>query len=210
MRHPYRRGGRGLGHLIHRRGLLGAGLGLLLFPTAIFARPRHPALATPLPTRPGQNRPFRRLALAPETERELAKSRYVYISPLGSDGAESRCHGEVWYGWIDGAVVIITKATTWKTRSLGRGLDRARIWVGDHGRWKRTMGRNHALRSAPSFTAKASITRDAKLLDRLLERFETKYPDEIGNWRDRMRDGFADGTRILIRYAPESAGSSRT
>ena len=179
--------------MIHRRGLLGAGLGLLLFPTAIFARPRHPALATPLRTRPGQNRLFRRLALAAETERELAKSRYVYISPLGSAGAESRCHGEVWYGWIDGAVVIITKATTWKTRSLGRGLDRA-----------------HAFRSAPSFTAKASITRDAKLLDRLLERFETKYPDEIGNWRDRMRAGFADGSRVLIRYAPESAGPSRT
>lgn len=196
--------------MIHRRDLLGAGLGLLLSPTAIFARPRHPPLAPRPRTHPRRNHPFCRLALAPETERELAKSRYVYISPLGLDGAESRCHGEVWYGWIDGAVVIITKATTWKTRSLGRGLDRARIWVGDHGRWKRTLARNHAFRSGPSFTAKASIMRDAKLFDRLLERFETKYPDEIGNWRDRMRAGFADGSRVLIRYGPESAGPSRT
>ena len=191
--------------MIRRRDLLGAGLGLLLTPTAIFARPRHPALVRPL-----QLRPVSRLALAPEIERELAKSPYVYISPLGSDGAESRCHGEVWYAWIDGAVVIITKTTTWKARSLGRGLDRARIWVGDHGRWKRTVGRNDAFRSGPSFTAKASITRDAALLDRLIERFESKYPDEIGNWRDRMRAGFGDGSRVLIRYGPESAGPSRT
>ncbi len=200
MRHPYRRRRRRLGHLIRRRELLGAGLGLLLTPTAIFARPRQLALESPL----------RRLALAPDTERELAKSPYVYISPLRTDGSESRCHGEVWYGWIDGAVVINTKATTWKARSLARGLDRARIWVGDHGRWKQTVGRNEAFRSGPSFAAKASISKDTALLDRLLGQFESKYPGEIGNWRDRMRAGFDDGSRVLIRYGPESAGPSRT
>ena len=186
--------------MIRRRELLGAGLGLLLTPTAIFARPRRLALESPL----------RRLALAPDTERELAKSAYVYISPLRSDGSESRCHGEVWYGWIDGAVVINTKATTWKARSLARGLDRARIWVGDHGRWKQTVGRNEEFRSGPSFAAKASISKDTALLDRLLGQFESKYPGEIGNWRDRMRAGFDDGSRVLIRYGPESAGPSRT
>ena len=31
-------------------------------------------------------------------------------------------------------------------------------------------------------------------------RYETKYPDEIADWRDEMRNGFRDGSRILIRY----------
>ena len=99
--------------MIRRRELLGAALGLLLSPASAFARAGTP----------------RRLALAPDIESALATSPTVYISPLRSDGEESTCHGEVWYGWLDGAVVINTQATTWKARSLGRGLDRARRLV---------------------------------------------------------------------------------
>ena len=88
-------------------------------------------------------------------ESALASSEFVYISPRKTDGEESTCHGEVWYGWLDGAVVINTRATTWKARSLGRGLDRARVWVGDYGRWKRALGRNEAFRAGPSFDAPA-------------------------------------------------------
>jgi len=180
--------------LIRRRELLGAALGLLLSPASAFAFTGA----------------RRRLALASDLERSLATSPFVYVSPLRADGAESACHGEVWYGWLDGAVVITTRTTTWKARSLARGLDRARVWVGDYGRWKRALGRNEAFRAGPSFVASASTVEDARLLDRLLELYAGKYPDEIGKWRDRMRQGYADGSRILIRYRPESAGSSRT
>ena len=51
----------------------------------------------------------------------------------------------MWFGWIDGAAVVITAATTWKARSLERGLTRARLWVGDYGRWKQLIGRNESL-----------------------------------------------------------------
>ena len=44
-----------------------------------------------------------RAALAPDVTGLLERSAFVYVSPLKSDGAESRCHGEVWYGWLDGA-----------------------------------------------------------------------------------------------------------
>jgi hypothetical protein len=44
----------------------------------------------------------------------------------------------------------------------------------------------------------------------LLALYDQKYPDEIGKWREPMRQGYADGSRVLIRYRPESAGSSRT
>jgi len=126
----------------------------------------------------------------------------VYVSPLRADGRESACHGEVWFGWLDGAVVVITGSERWKARALARGLDRARIWVGDHGTWKGLIGANEEFRKAPAFEARAAIAKDAQLLDRLLATFERKYPEEIGRWRDKMRKGFADGSRVLIRYTP--------
>jgi hypothetical protein len=132
----------------------------------------------------------------------LEQSGFVYVSPLRADGNESTCHGEVWYGWLDGAVVVITGAQTWKGRALARGLDGARIWVGDHGRWKKMLGRNEAFRAAPHFDAVATSVRDDALLDRLLALYEQKYPAEIGAWRDKMRNGYRDGSRLLIRYAP--------
>ena len=141
-------------------------------------------------------------ALSQETRSALDQSDLVYVSPLRSNGEESSCHGEVWYGWLDGAAVVITSAQTWKVRALERGLDGARIWVGDHGRWKRMLGRNEEFRKAPHFDAVASSVRDDALLDRLLALYEQKYPDEIGSWRDKMRSGYSDGSRRLIRYAP--------
>ncbi len=146
--------------------------------------------------------------LAPELVRALEKSGFVYISPIRSDGRESRCHGEVWYGWLDGAVVIATRVRTWKARALARGLDRARIWVGDHGRVRGESGPDAPFRKAPSFEARGEVSRDPALLDRLLAVYETKYPDEIGRWRDRMRREFEAGERVLILYRPRTPGSA--
>lgn len=134
--------------------------------------------------------------------RALEKSEFVYVSPLRSDGSESTCHGEVWYGWLDGAVVINTAPGTWKARALAKGLDRARIWVGDYGRWKRMLGTSDDFRKGPSFYARAERSRDEALLERLLALYDEKYPEEIGRWRDRMRQGFHDGSRLLVRYVP--------
>jgi hypothetical protein len=142
------------------------------------------------------------VARAAELEGKLEKSGFVYISPLRSDGSESSCHGEVWYAWLDDSVVIITGSQRWKARALAKGLGRARIWVGDHGTWKKLLGSSQEFRKAPHFDADGKVVKDRTLLDRLLARFEEKYPDEIGEWRDRMRSGFADGSRVLIRYTP--------
>ena len=189
-----RRGrGEGLGHLIDRRSFLArsalGGLALLAWPIAS-------------PARAGHHEKAEGAALAPETLRLLEKSGFVYVSPLRSDGAESTCHGEVWYGWIDGGVVLITSKKAWKSQALDRGLDRARIWVGDHGRWKKLLGRNEEFRKAPSFDARATVVEDVDVLERLLAGYETKYPAEIADWRDKMRNGFHDGTRVLIKYTP--------
>lgn len=144
--------------------------------------------------------------LAPDTVALLEKSGLVYISPLRADGAESTCHGEIWFDWIDGGVVINTGRDTWKATALrDRGLDRARVWVGDHGRWKTGLtgrGRNEAFRAAPHFDARARFVSDRALLDRLLARYETKYAGAFDRWREDMRGGFESGERVLIRYEP--------
>ena len=190
MRHPHRRGGSGIGHLIRRRELLLAGAGAALWPS-LWAGPGRADEAAEPPEPPALPVPL------------LEQSGFVYISPLLADGRESRCHGEVWFGWLDGAVVINTAPSTWKSRALARGLRRARIWVGDHGRWKQLLGRNEAFRAAPAFEAEAeSVAGDPQLLERLLALYDRKYPDEIGRWRDEMRTGYATGARLLLRYRP--------
>jgi hypothetical protein len=132
----------------------------------------------------------------------LETSEFVYVSPLRSDGEESHCHGEVWFGFIDGAVVLITSTQSWKVRSLVRGRNRARVWVGSYGRWKRLVGFNESFREAPSFEAEARFVRDDALLEKLLEIYDRKYPNEISRWRKRMRDEYLAGTRVIIRYTP--------
>ena len=169
---------------LDRRHFLGAALSVLAWPIARYGKA---ADAT---------------ALAAETLALLASSPLVYVSPLKPDGAESTCHGEVWFGWIDGSVIINTSATTWKSRSLAKNLDRARIWVGDHGRWKGKLTENEAFRAAPHFNARVTRETDTAILDRLLVIYAEKYPAEIDRWRDKMRDGFADGSRLLLRYTP--------
>jgi hypothetical protein len=109
----------------------------------------------------------------------------------------------VWFGWLDGAVVINTAPSTWKSRALAAGRDRARIWVGDHGRWKQMLGRNEAFRTAPHFDARVdSAVKDEALLERLLSVYDRKYPAEIGRWRDEMAAGYRSGERLLLRYRP--------
>jgi hypothetical protein len=63
-------------------------------------------------------------------------------------------------------------------------------------------GRNEDFLDAPNFIARAERVgkEDKTLIDRLLGVYEKKYPEEIGRWRDGMRSGNADGSRILIRY----------
>jgi hypothetical protein len=99
-------------------------------------------------------------------------------------------------------VVVTVARDGWKARAVARGLDRARIWVGDHGRWKRLGIESDAFRGAPHFDARAERVQDPALLERLLSAYDRKYPQEIARWRERMRQGYRDGSRALLRYTP--------
>lgn len=138
-------------------------------------------------------------SLPERTREELARSPFVYISPLRGDGGESRCHGEVWFTFDRGSVLISTGRSTWKARALVSGREQARIWVGDFGQGGDV---GESFREGPSFRARASREADPQAFERLLGAFGEKYPEEWGKWKKRFEEGWADGSRVLIRYEP--------
>ncbi len=172
---------------IDRRTFLGAAALALFAPRLGFAAPASAEAALPA-----------------ATQRLLDTSKFAYVSPLKKDGAESRCHGEVWFAWIGGSVLVNSRRGTWKVKALQRGLVRARIWVGDHGRWKPALGGapTDAFREAPSFEARASFETDHTVNDQLIALYEKKYGSEFGRWKEDMQTGFYSGERKLIRYTP--------
>ena len=135
----------------------------------------------------------------------LEDSPYVYVSPLRSDGEESRCHGEVWYGWYEGSVFMTCETKTWKVRSVQSGLNSARLWVGDYGRWKGVLGKNTSFTAGPKFDAKVSISDDEKYLSQLFKELARKYPKGWRRWEDRMKKAHKEGSRVLLRYTPVHA-----
>ena len=134
-----------------------------------------------------------------EASAALDKSRLVYISPLHPDGAESRCHAEVWFFIDRGDIVIGTDRERWKARALTRGWDRARLWVGDFGPVARAA---EQMRKAPNFEARAQFDTERGTFDRLLASFAKRYSSEWSKWGPRFEKSYADGSRVLIRYAP--------
>ncbi len=141
-------------------------------------------------------------ALTREALAALESSGLAYISPLRSDGSESKCHGEIWFSWLDEKVVVITAPKRWRASAVSKGLDKARIWAGDHGRRDRIIGSNETFRKAPHFDAKAVLSKDRGLFDRLMKDFTRKYPKEFPKWDQKMHDGFASGDRVLALYTP--------
>jgi hypothetical protein len=131
----------------------------------------------------------------------IETSKLIYITPIKSDGKESACHAEVWF-YADGEdLLVVTKPELWRSQAIKRGLDRARIWVGDHGVWKSSDG---AFRKSPSFLARAEhISSDAEAVGRTLKAMGTRYAGEgWSTYGPRFKEGLADGSRVLLRYRP--------
>jgi hypothetical protein len=129
----------------------------------------------------------------------MAASPLVYVSPLKKDGSESTCHGEMWFAADGKDVLVVTSNKGWRARSLGAGLDRARLWVGDFGVWRNA---GEKWKDAPTFDAKAKLERDAAVQASALALFGKRYPAEWDKWGPRFKHGLEDGSRVLIRYSP--------
>lgn len=130
---------------------------------------------------------------------DFQASRLVYITPIKSNGEESRCKAEIWFSHHDGDVFVVTPPETWRAKAVEKGLTRARVWVGDFGVWTQSDG---AFRKAPEFMATASIETEADVHAQVLSAMGEKYAESgWAQWGQRFKDGLVDGSRVMIRYA---------
>ena len=139
--------------------------------------------------------------LSAELERALGTSPLIYVTPLKPDGAESRCHAEVWFAKDGDSALVITGSDRWRALAVGKGLTHARLWVGDHGAWRSSED----WKKAPTFLADASIESTPAAHDHALSLFGAKYTKEWGSWGPRFKNGLAEGSRVLIRYRAAKA-----
>jgi hypothetical protein len=126
-------------------------------------------------------------ALGPDVERGLRESQYVYIQSERKSGEMSK-PAEIWFFWDGTAVYVGTRPTSWRVRRIKAGRRKARIAVGKVG--------------GPSFAAVGELRHDAAIEEKLMAEYARKYPEGWPRFADTFREGFKNGERVLVRYAP--------
>ncbi len=126
--------------------------------------------------------------LSKEFDEKLASSTFVYISSTRKDGTLSR-PAEIWFLWHKGSVYVASAPTTWRVRRIRWGRPQAKIWIGKP--------------DGPSFSATGAVVDDPEVKKVLLDTFARKYASGWQRWEESFRTGFADGSRVLVRYTPE-------
>lgn len=125
-------------------------------------------------------------------------SKLIYLTPLKSDGGESRCKAEIWFGYHGGDLFVVTPPTAWRAQAVAKGLTRARLWVGEYGVWTQADG---AFREGPEYMARATLEAEADTQAAVLAGMAEKYADDgWARWGPRFEAGLANGERVMIRY----------
>ena len=128
-------------------------------------------------------------ALSADLQKALTDSTYVYISSTRKNGSLSQ-PAEIWFLYHDGAVYVGTRPTSWRVRRIKAGRPDAKIAVGKV--------------DGPSFMATGSVVNDPSMQELMLKTYAHKYPDRWQTHEDSFRQGFKDGSRVLVRYLPKS------
>jgi hypothetical protein len=129
-------------------------------------------------------------ALPAEVEKLLGGSEYVYIASTRKDGSLGKA-AEIWFMYRDGAVYVGTSPTSWRVKRIQWGRPGAKIWVGK--------------RDGPSFAATGELVDDDRIEGLLLETYAEKYPAGWKRYEESFRKGFADGSRVIVKYSPGGA-----
>ena len=128
-------------------------------------------------------------ALAPEVEKALRDSTYVYMQTERKTGELGK-PAEIWFMFDEGKVYVGTRPTSWRVKRIKAGRTKAKIAVGKP--------------DGPSFTARGELVHDKALEVKLMETYAKKYPDGWKKHEDDFRKGFESGERVLVRYTPAS------
>ncbi|HUI27357.1 MAG TPA: hypothetical protein VL403_14845 [Candidatus Kryptonia bacterium] len=119
---------------------------------------------------------------------QLTTSKYVYIASQRKSGGFSK-PAEIWFLFHDNAVWVGTPPTTFRAKRIKAGHTAAKIAVGKP--------------DGPSFEAVGSIVQDPKVYELMFQTYAKKYPDGWSKFEQKFRDGFKDGSRVLIKYTPK-------
>lgn len=125
--------------------------------------------------------------LSTEITTALGTSKYVYIASTRKDGTLGK-PAEIWFLYHSGAVYVGTPPTSWRARRIKAGRPRAKIWVGKP--------------DGPSFMATGAIVNEPEVYPVLYETYAKKYGEGWSRFADKFRNGFKDGSRVLIKYTP--------
>ena len=132
------------------------------------------------------------------TKEALTTSRLIYLTPIKSNGNESKCKGEIWFSYDgDSHVYVVTQYEAWRANAIRQGLTSARIWVGEFGVWTNA---GDSYRSAPELMLEGAIEEDPVAQEKVLTTMGGKYTDEWGVWGPRFREGLRDDSRVMLRY----------
>jgi hypothetical protein len=126
--------------------------------------------------------------LSPELKKSLAESKYVYIASQRKDGNFGK-PAEIWFFYHNDAVYVGTLPTSWRAKRIKWGRPTSKIAVGKQ--------------DGPSFEASGAIVKDAEAEKAMLETYAKKYPDGWKQFEEKFRNGFKDGSRVLIKYTPK-------
>lgn len=130
-------------------------------------------------------------AVSAEVEDLLKKSEYVYISSTRKDGTLGK-PAEIWFLYHDGAVWVGTSPKSWRVKRIKWGRPAAKISVGKP--------------DGPAFSATGEVVADAEAQALLMKTFAEKYPGGWKSHEEKFRTGFADGSRVLVKYTPSASG----
>ena len=127
--------------------------------------------------------------LSPDLQKALENSQYVYISSTRKDGSLSQ-PAEIWFLYHDGAVYVGTRPASWRVRRIKAGRPTAKIAVGKV--------------DGPSFTATGSLVSDPAVQELLMKTYARKYEGAWQTHEESFRQGFKDGSRVLVKYVPKN------
>ena len=128
-------------------------------------------------------------ALSADLQKALSESKYVYISSTRKDGSLSKS-AEIWFLFHDGAVYVGTRPSSWRVKRIKAGRPDAKIAVGTA--------------DGPSFTATGSLVNDPAAQALMMQTYAQKYPDGWKTHEQTFREGFKDGSRVLVKYVPKN------
>lgn len=129
----------------------------------------------------------------------MQASDLIYLTPIRSDGSESKCQAEIWFVADGSDMYVVTSSASWRARAIGKGLTNARIWVGDVGQWQKA---DNKYRSLPQLETEGLLVVDESDQARILELFADKYSMSWLLWGPRFKNGLEDGSRQMFRYRP--------